>query len=280
MIKISKFTQLSAALLAVCAVTANAAPVQLKVIVTSQAPMGGVALTPLWFGFHDGSFDSYNGGQASSPALQALAEDGNVMPISNDFNGIPGGVQGVVMGDMPPLITPGKSGSSMITVDDGGSNKYFSYASMVLASSDYFVANGNPFAHDVSSLLNGSISQISFFIGLSGEVNDAGTEVNDFDTSAGNGLFPGLPVGQTAPGQGVDEGGVVMNVTNPYANFLNTPPGFDLSALDFNNEDLYKYGIAEVTISAVPVPAALPLAASGFALLFGMARTRRKTALA
>jgi hypothetical protein len=268
----SNFVEFFAVLLFICTTATNAAPVQLKVMVSNQAPMGGVALTPLWFGFHDGSFDSYNGGEASSPALEALAEDGNVTPIANDFNATLGGRQGVVFGDVPPLITPGKSGSSLITVDDGGSNQYFSYASMVLASSDYFVANGNPFALDVSSLLNGSVSAISFIIGLSGEVNDAGTEVNDFNTSAGNGLFAGLPVGQTAPGQGVDENGVVTTVINPYANFLNIPAGFDLAALDFNK---YPNGIAQVTISAVPVPAVLPLAAGGFALLFGMGRLRK-----
>lgn len=35
---------------------------QVEVTVTSNAPTGGVYLTPLWVGFHDGSFDSYNGG--------------------------------------------------------------------------------------------------------------------------------------------------------------------------------------------------------------------------
>ena len=272
---INTFRQLFIFILLLSAASANATPVKLKVMVTNNAPTQGVSLTPVWIGFHDGSFDSYNGGEASSSALEALAEDGNTVPISADFSAISGGAQGVVFGNEPPLIMPGKSGQAMLTVDNGGSNRYFSYASMVLASSDYFVANGDPLKHDISSLLDGSVNEISFLIGLPGEVNDAGTEVNDFNTSAGNGLFDDLPAGQTAPGEGVDENGVVTIVENPYAEFLNVPEGFDLSALDFNQ---YPNGIAKVTISAVPVPAALPLAVSGFSLLFGMARLRRKTA--
>jgi hypothetical protein len=271
----NKFPQFSIILLLVGTASVNATPVKLKVMVTNNAPTQGVSLTPVWVGFHDGSFDSYNGGEASSSALEALAEDGNTDPISTDFSATPGGVQGVVFGKEPPLVMPGKSGQTMLTVENDGSNRYFSYASMVLASSDYFIANGDPLKYDISSLLDGSVNEISFLIGLPGEVNDAGTEVNDFNTSAGNGLFDGLPAGQTAPGEGVDENGVVTIVENPYAEFLNVPEGFDLSALDFNQ---YPNGIAQVTISAVPVPAALPLAVSGFSLLFGMSRLRRKTA--
>ena len=276
----NKFPQLSIILLLVCATSANAIPVKLKVTVTNNAPTKGVSLTPMWVGFHDGSFDSYNGGEASSSALEALAEDGITDLISTDFSAIPGEAQGVVFGEgQPPVIKPGNSGQAMLTVENDDSNRYFSYASMVLASSDYFVANGDPLKHDISSLFDGSVNEISFLIGLPGEVNDAGTEVNDFNTSAGNGLFDGLPAGQTAPGEGVDENGVVTIVENPYAEFLNVPEGLDLSALDFNQ---YPNGIAEITISAapsaIPVPAALPLAASSFSLLFSMARLRRKTA--
>ena len=46
---------------------------------------------------------------------------------------------------------------------------------------------------------------------------DAGTEINDFATSAGNGLFPGLGGGQMGPNQGADENGVVTTVSgDPY----------------------------------------------------------------
>lgn len=273
-----KIPQLFLLLLVISVVPVNAAPISLKVMVNNLAPEGGTSLTPVWVGFHDGSFDSYNGGETSSAALQALAEDGDTGSISAAFAATPGGVDGAVLGDNPPLIQPGQSGQAMFTIDNGASNRYFSYASMVLASNDYFVANGNPLVHDISSLLDGSVNEISFFIGLLGTVNDAGTEVNDFNSSAGNPLFPGLPAGQTAAGQGADENGVITIVDNPYLNFLNTPTGVDLSALDFSQ---YPNGIAEVTLSsAVPIPAALPLAMTGFSMIFGMSRLRKKKYLA
>lgn len=274
---LNKVPQLSLIMFLLGMTSAHATPVQLKVMVTNTAPASGVSLTPVWVGIHDGKFDSYNGGEASSSALEALAEDGNTDPISADFSASSSGTQGVVLGAEPPLIKPGKSGHTMLTVDNTGSNHYFSYASMVLASSDYFVANGDPLKHDISSLLNGSVNEISFLIGLPGEVNDAGTEVNDFNTSAGNVLFDGLPTGQSGPGEGVDENGVVTNVADAYSRFLflNAPSEFDLSVLDFNQ---YSNGIAQVTISAVPIPSALPLAATGFAFLFGSPFFRRKTA--
>ena len=34
---------------------------EIQVTVTNNAPAGGAYLTPVWLGFHDGSFDSYNG---------------------------------------------------------------------------------------------------------------------------------------------------------------------------------------------------------------------------
>ncbi len=249
----------------------HAMPVKLKVMVKNVAPAGGVALTPVWVGFHDGSFDSYNRGEASSAGIEALAEDGNTDPISASFS-LSGGNDGVVLGGgNPPLIFPGTTGQAMLMVDSG--NRYFSYASMVLASSDYFVGNDNPLEHDISSLLDGTVNKISFFIGQSGSVNDAGTEVNDFNTSAGNPIFSGLPVGQTDAGQGADENAVIKIVDNAYDGFLHIPDGFDLSPLDFNQ---YSNGIAEVTITAVPLPAALPLTLTGLTMLFGMKSFRRK----
>ena len=42
----------------------------LKVEVENIAPDRGVALSPVWVGFHDGSFDSYNGGLSSQEGLE------------------------------------------------------------------------------------------------------------------------------------------------------------------------------------------------------------------
>lgn len=264
--------------------TSLAAAIALDVTVTSNAPSGGVYLTPLFVGFHDGSFDSYDGGQPSSAALEMLAEDGNTSGLEAqllaDTNG--NGVTGTVAG----LLAPGGSQSSTFIVDSNSGNNYFSYASMVLPTSDYYVANGNPFAWDISAILSGNSNSLTFNIGLPGTVNDAGTEINDFWTSAGNGLFAGTGLemgGQSGPNQGADENGVNTNVTgDPFANFIiqnqigtildianNTLP-----LLNFNDNALYPNGIASITISAqaVPVPAAAPLFITAVLSMFGVKR--------
>ncbi|MEM9057003.1 MAG: spondin domain-containing protein [Pseudomonadota bacterium] len=249
---------------------------QVQVTVTNNSPVGGVYLTPVWAGFHDGSFDSFNVGEAAAPGLEAIAEDGNVGPISDVFDGtltgdpVAGRVQGVV-GSAP--IAPGETQTQRFTISDDGSNTYFSYASMVLTSNDYFVGNGDPLAISIADILNGITNEVTFVIGTPGNVYDAGTEVNDFAFAAGNPFFPGLIPGQSGPNQGTDENGVVSVVTgDPFADFLNQN-GFDISALNFNDSSLYTNGIATITISAVPVPAALPLMAGALGLL-GLARRR------
>lgn len=269
--------------------TAFAAPVALTVSISNNSPTGGVFLTPAWVGFHNGSFDSYDGGSPSSPGLEALAEDGNNSILSSEFAAATGGngVDGTVGG--APLA-PGATQSQVFIIDDTSGNNYFSYASMVLPSSDYYVANGNPFAHDISSLLSGSSNAISFNIGLPGTVNDAGTEINNFWTSAGNGLIPGLGGGQSGPNQGADENGVNANVLgDPFNDFIimnSVGEVLNIAAnvlpnLNFNDASLYSNGIATISITAspVPLPAGAPLFISAMAALAAIARKRRLTSV-
>ena len=111
-----------------------------KVTVTNNAPGGGVYLTPVWVGFHNGSFDSYDSGSASAPELERIAEDGNTTPISDAFAAgdtlVPTGlaqtgsrVQGT-LGGAP--IAPGDSVMDLFDIDPADANHHFSYAAMVL----------------------------------------------------------------------------------------------------------------------------------------------------
>ena len=266
--------------------TTQAQTQQVRVEIQSNAPDGGVALTPLWVGFHNGSFDSYNGGLSSQEGLERIAEDGNASVLSGDFLAgrtyVQGGVSGLfdtaqttgridgllAAPSGPPPIQPGESSSAIFSID-ATDNQFFSYASMVLPSNDYYVANGNPTAFDLSSLFSGG-GPISFNIGLPGTVNDAGTELNDFATSAANGLF-GISGGQSGPNEGADENGVNANVAgDPFAGFANlsNANGVDLASLNFNDANLYANGIATVTITAVPEPSGIALLGLGFSGLF------------
>lgn len=260
----------SAALLT--AATASATPV--RVTVTNIAPAGGVALTPVWIAFQNGSFDTFNPGAATSAAFERLAEDGNTAPLAATFNA-PGGTQ-ATLGGAP--FGPGTSVTGIFDVNTNGAGRYFSYASMVLPTSDYFIANESPTERDLSSLAGGGT--ISFLIGEPGSIYDAGTEINDLAFSAGNPLFPGLPPGQSGDNQGANQNGVSQLVSgDPFAGFLSRPAGYDFAPLNFNNASRYA-AIARVDIVAVPVPepASLGLLAMGLmALAAPVWRARRST---
>ncbi|MFW5427275.1 MAG: spondin domain-containing protein [Methylophagaceae bacterium] len=248
--------------LALASSVVNAAEIEVRI--TNNAPMTGTYLTPVWVGFHDGGFDTFSTGSAASASLERLAEDGNTAPLSASFQG--SGVDGTI-GAGP--IAPGQTVDSQFTVSEDGSQNYFSYASMLLPSSDFFIGNGDPLAFDISSVLTGSVSSFSFDVF---RVYDAGTEVNDFATSAGNPLF-GIAPGQSGPNQGADENGVVTLVNGlAFASFLNTS-GIDTGRFNFDN--FTSIATIEITnVSAVPVPAALFMFAPA---LLGFMGLRRKT---
>ena len=174
-----------------------------------MAPYNGTFQTPVWTGFHDGSFDIYDLGAAASSlpsegstALESIAEDGNAAPLVDDFSTlVPDGVQGVIFSNGPiPPYAPSQIASYLFEVDPAV-NKYFSYASMVIPSNDAFIANGSPAAHPMFDADGDFVGEAFYVSGA--EANDAGTEVND-ELPANTAFF-----GQAAPNTGVDENGVV-----------------------------------------------------------------------
>ncbi len=264
MMKTILTTTATAALLSVSAQAA-----QIRIDISNNAPSGGVAITPVWVGLHDGGFNNFTAGAAADAGLESIAEDGMIATRSMSFLSTAGRVDGAIGAPSgPPPLQPGESGSIVLTVADDGSNSFLSYASMVLVSNDFFVGNGA--ARDISSVLNGG-GPLTFNIGET--VWDAGTEVNDFATSAANGLF-GFTGGQSGPNEGAIEGGVITEVTGAdpfgaFANLGNAGATFP-EAFNFAN---YTNGIGTVTITAVPEPSSAVLA--GIAALGMVVRRRR-----
>lgn len=215
---------------------------EVTVEITNLAPEGGTIQTPVWVGAHDGSFDLYDRDAPISPALERLAEDGNVGPLNELFADSGAGTDATAFGPEAPPIFPGQTTSVSFIVDARrGENQYFSYASMVIPSNDAFIANGNPTAHQIFNE-RGRFMPVSFVVS-GGEVLDAGSEVNDEvpeNTAA---------LAQGEPDTGVVEEGVVTLHPGfmPEGNILGAIPNgdflaegydtlqFDVSAKRINN---------------------------------------------
>ena len=262
---------LAAAVLGLVTLAAQASDVTFTF--TNLAPAGGVGVAPLWLGLHDGSFDSFDAGSAASMAIERAAEDGNPVPLSNAFaSAVAGGVQTILPGG--PRFPGASSSFTLHNVDLSGSNRYLSYAAMVVLSNDYFIGNDNARQIDLAGLAGGG--SLSLALGGAGQVYDAGTELNDFKYSVANGAF-GIGGGQTQANQGDDEHGVVHLVTgNPYAGFANAnlvPANFDWTPLNFNANPAF--GRLDISVSPVPEPASYAMLLAGLAAVGCLARRRR-----
>ena len=110
-----------------------------RIIITNNAPPLGISLTPFWVAVHNGSFDTYNRGEAVSPGLESLAEDGATAMISGEFNdGSAGRIfDATIASPGPPgprPIAPGETVTLDIDLDEGTEDLFFTYASMVVPS--------------------------------------------------------------------------------------------------------------------------------------------------
>jgi len=246
----------TAGLTPIMRITLQSTATTVRFSVKNQAPTGGMFLTPVWLGVHDGSFDLFNAGDAASMGIERMAEDGDFAALAADFEAADVGIGQVVLNPEgfagAPLFDPGFSTVGLLQLD-ASQHRYLSYASMLVPSNDAFIANDNPMAYplfDDSGNFTGPVS-----VSISGQqVWDAGTEANTesdaafFDQSAPNtgetttdviGLHPGLN-GSFANPTGIPQN--ILGGTNG--------PGisFDETAADFS---LPGSAVAEIRISAV-----------------------------
>ena len=228
---------------------------------------GGFYLTPVFVAAHDGNFDLFDPGSAASASLEALAEDGITSGVVSDFNTFTGnggsGQQQVFLNPAgfggAPVFDPGQSETRQFSLN--ASDRYLSYATMIIPSNDSFFANGDPLAVellDASGVFTGD-RVLEFSLE---NLWDAGTEVNNTEGAAfsANG------------GTGTTENGVVT-LGPDISNFdgIGTPAG---TTIDFDTAS--SSPVLRITISAVAVPEPSSASVLGLATLGCLLRRRRK----
>lgn len=258
---VRRFIGMALSLGILAAVMGNARAEIVRITVTNQGN-SSFSLTPLWFGFDDGTFDLFTPGGTASNSLRDLAEEGIVSGLAADF-GMAGaqGVVGAPGGFGPaPVIEPGETGSALVDVDFM-QERFLNFASMVIPSNDSFFGTPAPIEifDAAGNFVGGGNSRSIQLFG--NQIWDAGTEVNNtmgaaFSTVGGSGSLENGTVQLLAAG-GLD-------------NFLNTgTPIGTITDLISPSE-----AFATITVSAVPEPSSLLLLAAGVGA-FSQIRRRR-----
>lgn len=174
------------ALIAGIAGTAAAGPVQIQVTVENLAPANSVTFAPLRVGFHRGIYDAFDEGEAPTQAIISIAEGGSGADWFPDFAAAdPTATLGTVVSNPAGPLLPGASATAVFNIDPS-INRYFTFASMVVPSNDYFIGNDSATQYQLldesGNLLIDSITQYGR------DVWDAGSEV---DGPFGAAFLPG-----------------------------------------------------------------------------------------
>lgn len=260
------WTLLCVASVALASVTPLLAQDGVDVVVTieSLVPDKGVYFSPVWVGFHNGSFDLFDLGSLASEGVERIAEDGNMDALradfaadTNDTGGIdgaitsPGGFEGL------PVFDPGETSSAEFTLSPWG-NRYMSFASMVVPSNDAFIGNHNPWAIELFDAA-GTFKGKKIVTILGSMVWDAGTELNtELDAAFINQMGANTGVTTSAPvlphpgylGSYGNPGGesIILGGMNA-AGHISDPAGADFT--------LPYAVVARITIEAAPADDAM-----------------------
>jgi len=240
----------------------QAATVQLKVTVQNLAPTNSISFAPLRVGFNNGTFDAFNSGQAATAPIISVAEGGSGADWFPAFQAAdPTALLGTVVPNPPGPLLPGASGSAVFSVDTS-INRFFTFASMVVPSNDYFIGNDSPtqfMLFDAVGNLN--ISTISQF-GRS--IWDAGSEADDPLNAA---FLVGGNNDLRTPQNGVVEFDFAgLSIFNG----LTTAAGYVFDSQLTADAEIYR-----ISFAVVPEPSSVALALSGFAVL-GISLLRRR----
>jgi hypothetical protein len=236
---------------------------EITVTVTNLAPANSVSFAPLRFGFNNGSFDAFNIGQIANAATISIAEGGSGSAWFPAFAAAdPTAVLGSTMG----ALTPGASFITRSFLVDTTLNPFFTFASMVLPSNDFFIGNDDPMEYRLfdaaGNLLINNIDQAA------DEIWNAGSEAFDPANAA---FVVGGNNGARTP-----ENGVVEFNFAELARFngLTTAAGYTFNSNLQANTAVYRISFASV--AAVPEAATWAQMITGFMIVGGVLRRRKQ----
>jgi len=259
------------------AATVPASATSVRVTVTNPNGPGGLSLTPLYFGFHNGSVDLFDSGSAASNGIEQIAETGNFAPLRGErlaqqANSVGDAALGLSIG-APGPIEPGETASFVINLDSVA-NRFMFFAAMVLPSNDTFVGVDDPMQFSLFDAGGNFLGPQT--IDITGAfAYDAGTEINDASVTGGAAFVQGVDIAQ-----GGTENGVISGASS-LSDFL----GLTLANGTLLNGDIDflsdpdNFVFARIEISAVPLPPALILMGAGLASLGVFGRRRRSLAV-
>jgi len=261
------------AVFAAMAALTPASAALVRITVTNTAGPGGLSLTPLYFGFTNGTVDLFDAGAAASNGIEEIAETGDFAPLRDErlaqqADSVGGVAFGTDIG-APGPIEPGETATFIIDLD-AVANRFLFFASMILPSNDTFVGVDDPMQFSLFDAAGNFLGPQTIDItGLF--AYDAGTEVNDASITGGAAFVDGVDISQ-----GAAEGGVISSAMS-LSDFL----GLTLANGTILNGDIdflsdpANFVFARIEISEVPLPPALLLMAAGLAGLRFSARRKR-----